>query len=171
MVYYTLLSGLIYSLIEIEIEGPNGWCEKLPTCNFVKLGSKNMILYHIYMLIYLTITYISMYTFTYNSISIENVCNVVSNISLFLMVEDVLWFSLNPYYTIGKYTKEDITWHSNQPWIFSVPLDNYIILTLHILLSLYDIIHLYNFVYSTLFIKFINYFVSGAYHDFYLRVH
>ena len=40
------------------------------------------------------------------------------------MVEDVAWFILNPYYTLKKYTKEDIWWHGKQKWIYGIPMHN-----------------------------------------------
>ena len=40
---YIILLATIYSLIEIEIEGDNGWAIKLPTPYVVKLGSKHNI--------------------------------------------------------------------------------------------------------------------------------
>lgn len=45
--------------------------------------------------------------------------------TLWFLVEDFLWFVFNPYYTIKKYNK-NIDWHSNQKWLFRMPLHNYI---------------------------------------------
>ena len=52
---FILFISLIYALIEIEIEGKNGWMKNLPTPYVVRFGDKNMTLYHIYMLLFMRI--------------------------------------------------------------------------------------------------------------------
>ena len=54
---------------------------------------------------------------------------------LFLLLEDVLWFIFNPYFTIKKYKKDLVWWHSKQPWIYGIPFHNYLTITLNCIIS------------------------------------
>lgn len=166
---FILLISTLYTLIEIEIEGQNGWMENIPTCNIVKVGSKMMTLYHIYMLILFSIIIIfqNQMTFTLNSFLYST-----SNVLLVIFLEDTLWFIYNPYFTISKYTKKDIWWHSNQPWIFGLPSDIYKIIILNIVFTYitnnYYII--YSLFGSILFIK-SSIYIAPYYHTFYKKTH
>ena len=54
-----------------------------------------------------------------------------------LFLEDILWFIFNPHFTIKKYLKKDIWWHSKQPWYFGMPLHNYIISIIVLIISIF----------------------------------
>ena len=96
---FVIITSTIYSLIEIEIEGNAGWCQNLPTPVVTRLGSKNMTLYHIYMLLFI-VTIVSFQTsLRYNLYSI---IHTMSHIFIFNVFEDTMWFILNPFYTIKQ---------------------------------------------------------------------
>ena len=40
---------------------------------------------------------------------------------LFWVLEDMLWFVLNPHYGWKKFTKENVPWHKR--WALGVPVD------------------------------------------------
>ena len=50
------------------------------------------------------------------------VCHFAFYVLIWFLVEDFLWFVLNPYFTIQKYKKEYISWHKT--WIVGIPLHN-----------------------------------------------
>ena len=127
------IESTLYSLIEIEIEGNNGWAAKLPTPVIFRLGGKGMTLYHLYMTL---LIFVVMAFQTGLVLNISSFLSTFAYFLQFLFIEDTLWFILNPFYTINKYTKKDIWWHSTQPWILGIPLDNYLI-------SFYNIIVAY----------------------------
>lgn len=119
-------SALIYALIEIELEGKNGWCEKIPTARNV-IGT--FTLYHIYMILFLMIMismifiprfYIACNTSEFTPWSA--VCCFVFYVVAWFLLEDFLWFVFNPYYTLCKYNKEEVKWHTQ--WVGAVPLHN-----------------------------------------------
>ncbi len=168
LIFIVLLS-LLYSLIEIEIEGKDGWMINIPTPNIVKFGDKDMTLYHIYMLLLIIITVI----FQNNmSLTINSFLYSTSNVLLFLFLEDILWFIYNPFFTIKKYTKKDIWWHSSQPWYFGMPMHNYTITIINLIISYFtnNIFVLYNIIYSYLFIG-ISILIAPVYHQLYMKIH
>ena len=167
--FFISFISIIYALIEIELEGKNGWMVNIPTAKVFNLGNKSMTLYHIYMIILVfgTIMFQNNMALTINSFLYS-----LSNFLIFLFLEDTLWFILNPYFTIKKFKKENIWWHSKQPWIFGQPLHNYII-TISMLLIFY-ITNNTNIVFN-LFLSYLililSIFIAPIYHKFYKYIH
>ena len=166
---FVIITSTIYSLIEIEIEGNAGWCQNLPTPVVTRLGSKNMTLYHIYMLLFI-VTIVSFQTsLRYNLYSI---IHTMSHIFIFIVLEDTMWFIFNPFYTIDKYSKDKIWWHSNQPWLFGIPSDIYKVV-LSILLGSYLTNNkelIYSLILSVLYIP-VTIYLAPYYHKYYINIH
>lgn len=167
--YFVLISSFIYSLIEIELEGKNGWMTKIPTANVVYVGGKHLTLYHIYMILIIItgVCFQNRMEFTFKSFF-----HSASYVFLFLLLEDVLWFIFNPYFTIKKYKKDVVWWHSKQPWIYGIPFHNYLTITLNCIIAyitgISDII--YSIIYSIIFVG-LSVLLSPLYHEFYKYVH
>lgn len=126
---FVYVFALLYACIEIEIEGPNGWCKNLPT-------AKNVIghfsLYHIYMVV-LALTIISGFIyFRESSCETESparrcrraLSRFVFLATIFFLFQDFLWFVLNPAFTLANYSEMSIPWHS--PWYAGMPWFNYV---------------------------------------------
>lgn len=166
---FTIITSTIYSLIEIEIEGEHGWCKNLPTPVVMRIGTKNMTLYHIYMLLFI----ITMITFQTNlTYTIDSFVNTVSHIFMFIVLEDTMWFIFNPFYTIEKYTKDKIWWHSNQAWIFGLPSDIYKVV-FSILLASYLTSNIQLFISLMICISYIpiTIYLAPYYHKYYITIH
>ena len=166
---FVAFSSIIYSLIEIELEAKEGWMKNIPTANIIWFGNKYMTLYHIYMIILMFFTFVfqnqmelTLFSFLYT----------LSNMLLFLFLEDTLWFIFNPYFTIKRYTKKDIWWHASQPWILGMPFHNY---TISFIMLLIWYITGNNFVIINLFLSYLVLLfsipLSTYYHKFYLKYH
>lgn len=166
---FIILISLIYAFIEIEIEGKNGWMKNLPTPNIVKFGDKNMTLYHLYMLLFVIIIIIYQ---NQTELTINSLLYSASNVLLFLFLEDTLWFIYNPYFTIKKYNKKDIWWHSKQPWILGLPMHNYTISIICILISYVtnNINVIYSLLLSYAFTGF-SILIAPYYHTIYNKLH
>jgi len=160
--------SIIYSLIEIELEGKSGWMKNIPTANIIKICNKHMTLYHIYMLLLI----ITIFFYKSKINNFKDIILIFTYILLVLFLEDILWFVFNPYYTIKKYTKKDIWWHSDQLWICGIPMMNIIIFSLlyisYIITSNKIIIS--NAV-SSLILIFGCILIAPCYHKFYLKTH
>ena len=106
----------------------------------------------------------------YYGINLRSILLSIYYITLWFFTEDFLWFVFNPYYTIKKYTKESIPWHSNQPWIFGMPLHNYICFTIlgfiTYILKDYRLLKIkfLLFIYTLILIN-----ISKYYHKFYMK--
>jgi hypothetical protein len=124
--FFVFIFSVIYSLMEIEIEGEHGWCEKLPTA---KKFYKDFTFYHILMNTLIIMTFIRLYIN-------KGLFITLFYTTSFFLIEDFLWFVLNPCFTLKKYTKENIPWHKE--WFMGIPSVNFVglgILFLSILIS------------------------------------
>ena len=166
---FVLLSSFVYSLIEIELEANEGWMKKIPTAKVVDFGGKRLTLYHIYMILMITI---SVCFQNRMSLTISSFLHSASYVFLFLLLEDILWFVFNPYYTMKKYKKDCIWWHANQPWVFGIPQHNYVIVGINLSISyltgITDIAFsvFYSFIFLGICIHF-----APFYHAFYKNAH
>lgn len=123
------ISAVLFSLIEIEIEGKHGWAEKLPTA---KKALGHFTLYHVYMnsfvLATLSMIFIPRFTIACNTSTFSPwnaVCSFLFYTIAWFLLEDFLWFVLNPHYTMKKYQKKYIPWHKY--WVTErMPLHNVI---------------------------------------------
>ena len=114
---FITIFAILFSMLEIEVEGKTGgWAKNIPTA---PSGIGKFTNYHIIMNI-MIILVVSYSTLTI----VNNVYVVIYFIIAWFVIEDFCWFVLNPYFTIDKYSKKDIWWHSNQPWIYNVPFHN-----------------------------------------------
>ena len=161
-------------LIEIELEAAHGWCKNIPTAKNV-IGT--FTLYHIYMMIFMTVV-ISMIFIPRFVIACQTseftpwsaVCHFLFYLLAWFLIEDFLWFVLNPYYTIQKYTQKNIPWHTK--WIMGIPVHN--IVGILGLAALAFIEHTWSLwialaVFTVLLI--LTCFVSPSYHALYWQLH
>lgn len=108
------VSAAVYSAIEIEMEGKHGWAEKLPT-------AKNVVgrftLYHLLMMLFVTIVIGAIFLprLACSCTPWQAALRFVFYLLLWFLVEDFLWFVLNPYYTLARYDKQHVSWHDR--WI------------------------------------------------------
>ncbi len=109
--------------LEINIEGKNGWAKNLPTWRkknkYTRLIYGNQILtgYHFWLNMFLLA--VLHYPFLLLvSWSLKGELTVLSLLYFIWVIEDFLWFVLNPDYGIKKFNKESIPWHIDWLWKF-----------------------------------------------------
>lgn len=120
---YLLIIASIHALWEIEIEGKCGWARKLPTFRinvfFRKLlGGKPLTGYHLYMLLIFQFLFHGIYLFIPFTWATE--CNLQATMSIYWILEDILWFIFNPHYTFRRFRRKQIEWHKR--WLGPLPL-------------------------------------------------
>lgn len=120
---YTIVFAFIFALLEIQVEGRDGWCKKLPTFRinvvFKKLlGGKPLTGYHLYMILLFTTIFHAM--LHHDGLSIKTEAHVFGLLCWFFVIEDALWFILNPHYTWKRFRKHQIEWHNR--WVCGLPL-------------------------------------------------
>ncbi len=123
---YLFVLALLLALIEIEIEGKNGWAAKTETfrkdltkIRFIKkiTWSQELTGYHLFLNIFLIMFFHIPYFFGF-SLTLANEFLILGYYLLFGVTWDFLWFVLNPYYGIAKFKKDEIPWFSQNKWIF-----------------------------------------------------
>lgn len=134
---FVWLFALVFAMIEIEVEGPDGWAKNLPTPKNVLA---HLSLYHVYMVLLAVVVVSGFVYFRYTrpcttTTTFPLTCRparpaphpllmILFHIVLYFLVQDFLWFVLNPKFTVLGYTQANIPWH--KPWVGGVPLFNFV---------------------------------------------
>lgn len=130
---YIALLGLFFAMTEIQIEGANGWACALPTWRIEKhwlldifWGGRPMTGYHAWV-----------FSFMFLAFHLPHLVNgrfspllelrCLGSLMLFWIVEDFLWFVMNPCYGLAKFAPQFIPWHKK--WLLGMPSD-YLIFSL-----------------------------------------
>ncbi|MFA6307874.1 MAG: hypothetical protein WCS88_01630 [Patescibacteria group bacterium] len=130
---YLFILATVLAILEIQIEGKNGWAMDLPTWRpkkinlFIKIYKKLMsdrevTGYHITMFIFVLLILHLPYAFG-QDLNLINWLMTISLFFIFIILWDFLWFVLNPYHSLKKFNKEHIWWHKK--WWIGAPLDYY----------------------------------------------
>ena len=110
---YISLYAVLYSLLEIEIEGSGGWAKNLPTVPVIGRFTG----YHVLM----NVSVIG--TIAYTIWPHRGFWHTLFYVTAFFLIEDFMWFVYNPSYGLQKYTKQHVTWHGScWPWYPSAQL-------------------------------------------------
>lgn len=111
---WMIILAYFHACQEREIEGKAGWARHLPTFRiniFITklLLAKEITGYHLYMLLmFLTIFHLP---FLFIPISIKNEMILLGLMSYYWVIEDFLFFIVNPHFGIKKFKKGSISWH------------------------------------------------------------
>lgn len=135
---FLFLTSFSFAKLEIEIEGRNGWAENLPTWKLPKdnwlnkiLGGRTITGYHLWTHIYILLLAHLVFSFVPFSWNIE--FKILSFLILFWVLEDFLWFVLNPSFSIKKFKKEFIPWHAKN-WFLFAPVEYFIFVPVGVIL-------------------------------------
>jgi hypothetical protein len=120
---FMLFMALILALWEIQIEGRDGWAAKSPGWRvrwswLMKLtGDVPVTGYHFFMTIFLiAIVHFPLF-FVHWSWRLESL--LLGFYVGMVLLEDFLWFALNPFYGLKNFRKGKIWWHKR--WFGPVP--------------------------------------------------
>ena len=119
-----IVLAIVFALLEIQIEGRNGWAADLPCWRrekglLVRLtGGRPITGYHLWMILFV----IAMFHFPFLFMDWEagKELLILGLYCWFSLVEDFAWFVLNPHYGIRRFKKGEIWWHAS--WLGPVPL-------------------------------------------------
>jgi hypothetical protein len=141
LLFFIFSISVLLALLEIQIEGVDGWAKNLPTWKirnpFQKIFNWEYLSgYHLYLWTLLLVILQSPF-FMGLKFSLPNEILVIEILFLTLMCEDFLWFVLNPKWGIKRFFKEDIPWHSDKFLFF--PKNYWAALILLILLEIIKI--------------------------------
>ena len=107
--------AVIFALLEVQIEGKDGYAAKLPcwrkeTGLIVKLsGGRPVTGYHIVMAIFMILMF--HFPFLFVRWTLETELLILGLVFETFLLEDFFWFVFNPHFGIKKFKKEHIWWH------------------------------------------------------------
>lgn len=121
---YIFILALTLALMEIQIEGKNGWARELPTWRadphslvfriFAKImPGKDLTGYH--MLFFVLIVMIFHFPYVQGvTFTLSNWLMTLSLMFLCMLMEDFLWFIFNPAFGIRKFFHNQVPWHERR---------------------------------------------------------
>jgi len=124
---WTALTALFFAEVEIQIEGPAGWASSLPTWRVENhwlldlfWGGRPMTGYHAWVFSFMfLIFHLGVFIDLKWSWRIE--ARIIAALMLFWIIEDFLWFALNPAFGIHTISPDKAPWHKH--WFLNMPVD------------------------------------------------
>lgn len=117
-----LVAAAVFALLEIEIEGRAGWASDLPTWRVENrwtrwfFGSRALTGYHLYVHLFVLVMVHLPFLLQLTPFSWRGEARIAAFLILFWVVEDFLWFVLNPEFGIHKFDPEHAWWHAPSWW-------------------------------------------------------
>jgi len=125
--------ALVMAAVEIEIEGPYGWAEKLPTPYRVSglsarlfglvLGGKPLTGYNLLMFAATLLAFHLPFAFGASWTAARELSLLAAWVA-WSALWDFLWFLLNPAYGWRRFRRGDVWWHRR--WLWRLPLDYWV---------------------------------------------
>lgn len=126
-VTWVLLMAIVFAEVEIQIEGGAGWATSLPTWRIeshwlldIFWGGRAMTGYHAWMFPFIAMVF-HLPLFFLQSWNWKLQSRVLACIMEFWIVEDFLWFILNPAFGWQRFNPVNVFWHKH--WLWGAPLD------------------------------------------------
>lgn len=98
--FFFITLGTLWAALEVQIEGEHGWAAELPTSKFF---NTKYTWYHAIM--NLMVVVITFQTTAWS-------WRLPFWIGGLFLIEDYLWFLINPYFGIYNYKEEQVPWHT-----------------------------------------------------------
>jgi len=139
---YVVVLGFFFAKVEIQIEGSAGWATSLPTWRIEQhllltlfWGGRAMTGYHAWVFTFIALLFhFPMVMVGELSWLLE--ARVLASIMLFWVIEDFLWFVLNPDFGFSKFSPEHAFWHKN--WVMGAPVEYWVATALGLALMAYS---------------------------------
>ena len=124
---WIIFCAWLFARVEIEIEGPAGWAANLPTWRVEEhplldwfWGSRAMTGYHAWMFSFMLAIF-HLPVFVFGTVSWKIEARIFGGLMVFWILEDFLWFVLNPAFGLARFSPEHVPWHKR--WAWRVPAD------------------------------------------------
>lgn len=124
---FIFAAAFVLAKVEIHIEGGHGWAENLPTWRIENhplldlfFGGKPITGYHVWMLSFIFIIF-HFPLFVDPGFDWYIEARIIAGLILFWIIEDFLWFVINPAYGLRKFSSKYISWHKR--WWFGLPFE------------------------------------------------
>ncbi len=131
LIFYLFLCAVVFAVVEIQIEGPHGWAQKLPAwrphpqhwlSRLTKrvFHGKEFTGYHASVFLFLLLVFHFPFVWS-GTWSVFSELELLAVFAVFVVVWDFLWFVLNPYYSLRNFNPQNVWWHKR--WIGRVPVE------------------------------------------------
>ena len=132
---YFFVIALVLALLEIQIEGPHGWAEKLPTWRWQSAGvlrwaGKPITGYHVFLLLFILL-FIHLPT-AYMGFTLEREAELLSLFFMLAVFWDFLWFVCNPHFGLVRFRPGQIWWFKS--WMLKLPVPYFMGLAVSLLI-------------------------------------
>ena len=121
------LLATVFAKVEIQIEGAAGWAANLPTWRVdhhwildLVWGGRPLTGYHVWVFLFMALVFHLVF-FIHGRPGVRLELRVLGSLSVFWILEDFLWFMLNPAYGLSRFNPQCIPWHRH--WALGVPTD------------------------------------------------
>jgi hypothetical protein len=133
---YFFLVALVLAHLEIQIEGPHGWAEKLPTWRWDSRAvrrwfGKPVTGYHLCLL---TLILLFLHVPQLYVGSWEREADLLALFFLLTVTWDFLWFACNRHFGVGRFRKGQIWWFPT--WTLGVPRPYLLVIALSLCAAL-----------------------------------
>ncbi len=115
------VTAFLFAKVEVHIEGASGWAEKLPTWRVqnrvtdLLYGGRPLTGYHLWVQLFvLAFAHFPLALGVAPTLATEAL--VASFVILFWIVEDFLWFVVNPHFGLTRFRAEEVWWHRRAWW-------------------------------------------------------
>jgi hypothetical protein len=119
---FLILISILWALLEIQIEGANGWAALLPTWRYqinIKYLWKNEVTgYHVFLMLFIITMLHTPFLYIPWNIAIQ--IKIIAFYMILIILEDFLWFVLNPHFGINKFGSHNVPWHAS--WFLGLPM-------------------------------------------------
>lgn len=129
------LAAFVFAKLEIHIEGPGGWARDLPTWRIENewtrrfFSGRPLTGYHLYVHLFVLLVVHLPYGLGFAAPSWQAEARIVAFLILFWVVEDFLWFVINPHFGLRRFRPEHVPWHA-PTWWWIMPRDYWVFLPL-----------------------------------------
>jgi hypothetical protein len=137
LIIFSVITSILFALLEIQIEGESGWAAKLPTWKiknpFPGLFNWPVITgYHIYLNLFI-FCMLHLPFFVGLNFNLKNELLILEVFLSIIIEEDFLWFVLNPKWGIKKFFTLEIPWHAKK--ILYLPRNYWVAFLIYIILE------------------------------------
>jgi hypothetical protein len=127
---WVVVMAFFFANVEIQIEGAAGWAANLPTWRIeshwlldIFWGGRAMTGYHAWVFSFMALVFFAPLAFQ-GRWSWRDAALALAGLMTFWIVEDLLWFVLNPAYGWSKFDAAHVTWHPH--WLLGLPVDYWV---------------------------------------------
>lgn len=137
------LLAFCFAMVEIQIEGSAGWAANLPTWRIEKhwlldifWSGRALTGYHAWIFTFMALIFhFPLILMRQWSLALQ--ARVIACVMLFWVLEDFLWFVLNPAWGLYRFNPAGVPWHKH--WIGFAPTDYWVSICLASLLLYYSL--------------------------------